>query len=455
MVYLLVFNLFDFSIIMIKKIVYTAAFAALGLMSSCDKYLDVQPVGTVIPTSEADFRALLTSGYLTFPTHKSLLNLRTDELLLDEFSTDMTALKDIYTWKDQNPDRTTLVYPWLVFYKTMFYCNHLLNDIDSKLSETPEVKQLKAEALALRAYARFEMINCYAEQYSTSTKASKAIPMSNVIDLEQKFPVATLEEVYQAIFEDLSAAAALMQLDDQESATRYRFSKRSLSAFEARLHLYRQEWPEAIAAANAALAINADLVDLNQSGALLPNDFESVESILALENPAIPTVHSSTSVATGIIDLYGADDQRLPLFFQRSGSKFMSLKGGNDRYKVSFRNAEMYLIIAESAVNLGDKVRALNALNTLAKNRLTTDAFAAQATELAAMDLDDLQQFVRSERERELALEGLRWYDLKRWGRPRITHELLGNTHVLEANDPRYVIRYPQEAINKNPELLR
>lgn len=67
-----------------KIIKLSAVLLLMVSASSCKKYLDVQPVGKVIPTTVEDFRALLNSGYTQFPTHKSMLAFRTDELLVNE-----------------------------------------------------------------------------------------------------------------------------------------------------------------------------------------------------------------------------------------------------------------------------------------------------------------------------------------------------------------------------------
>ncbi|MNY81145.1 SusD family protein [compost metagenome] len=58
-----------------------------------------------------------------------------------------------------------------------------------------------------------------------------------------------------------------------------------------------------------------------------------------------------------------------------------------------------------------------------------------------------------AERERELALEGHRWYDLRRYGQPEIKHTIGGTDYILQKNDPRYTIRFPQGAITNNPDL--
>jgi hypothetical protein len=111
--------------------------------------------------------------------------------------------------------------------------------------------------------------------------------------------------------------------------------------------------------------------------------------------------------------------------------------------------------MAECYVRLGNTAEALKYLSALKKNRFTADAYAKETKADAGLSKEQLLDAVLLERKRELALEGLRWYDLKRTTRPAITHSSFGRTVTLQQNDPRYVIRYPQEAINNNPDLLK
>ncbi|MGJ1430967.1 RagB/SusD family nutrient uptake outer membrane protein [Sphingobacterium spiritivorum] len=439
-----------------KYTTYLCLFLMGTVFSSCDKYLDIQPVGTVVPKTEADFRALMTSGYQSFPDHKSYLNLRTDELQLDENSTDLTTIKDIHLWNDQNPDATTLPYAWVAFYKSIFYANHVISKAEEEAGNTEAVQQIRAEAYLMRAYAHFELLNSYAEQYNAATAATdKGVPISTKIDLEQKFPASTVEAVYKQIEADMQAGNTLLNVNDQPTAVKYRFSKRSYYAFEARLRLYKGEWKLAMEAAEKALAIKGDLVDLNKSGSLLPNDFESAEMIQAWEEVGKSNVSTSTFISAKLLGLYNQkDDLRFSRYFGKQGSlNYVSLKGGNIRYNVSFRNAELYLIIAETAARLGDRPKATGALTTLLKNRLTPTYFTTRSNELNAMSDADLLKEIIAERARELALEGLRWNDMKRTDRPEVIHTFFGKEFHLIQNDPRYVIRYPKEAIEKNPDL--
>jgi len=438
-----------------RKIIYFGMIMTASALTSCNKYLDIKPVGTVIPASESDFRGLMTSSYTGFPAHKSYLSLRTDELLLDESSTDAARTKDIYLWNDQNPDPTTTAYPYLAFYKSIFYTNQIISTIDEKLTSNATVDQIKGEAYLMRAYAHFELLNLYSEVYAASNVGLRGVPLSTKIDLEQRFVPATLGESYAQVLSDMEKGTALLTVEDQAKGVNYRFSKRGAYAMESRLHLYRGEWQVAAEAAQKALAINNKLVDLNATGSKLPNDFESEETIMALEKVSIPEVRSSSFISPALLSSYSEGDLRKGRYFQKRGADYVSLKGGENRFNVSFRNADLYLTVAECYARLGNTAEALKYLTALKKNRFTVDAYAKETKADASLSKEQLLDAVLLERKRELALEGLRWYDLKRTTRPAITHSSFGRTMTLQQNDPRYVIRYPQEAINNNPDLLK
>jgi pentatricopeptide repeat protein len=307
----------------------------------------------------------------------------------------------------------------------------------------------------MRAYAHFELLNLYSEVYSGSNAGLRGVPLSTKIDLEQRFVPATIGESYVQILADMEKGTALLTVDDQAKGVNYRFSKRAAFAMASRVHLYRGEWQEAIDAAKTSLAINHKLVDLNVAGSLLPNDFESVEMIMALEKVSVPGVRTSSFISPGLLDSYSTGDLRKGRYFQKSGGDYVSLKGGENRFNVSFRNADLYLTMAECYVRLGNTAEALKYLSALKKNRFTADAYVKETKADAGLSTVQLLDAVLLERKRELALEGLRWYDLKRTTRPAITHSSFGRTVTLQQNDPRYVIRYPQEAINNNPDLLK
>ena len=73
-----------------------------------------------------------------------------------------------------------------------------------------------------------------------------------------------------------------------------------------------------------------------------------------------------------------------------------------------FRIAEQYLIVAEAAYKLGNTADAQTYLNTLRQSR------GVPTTNLTG---EDLYEEIKNERARELAFEGFRLWDLRRWKR--------------------------------------
>ena len=74
------------------------------------------------------------------------------------------------------------------------------------------------------------------------------------------------------------------------------------------------------------------------------------------------------------------------------------------------RSAEAYLNEAEAAAYLGNEDEARRVLNLLRANRFSSSA-NSEVTASGA----DLITLIRNERRRELALEGHRWFDLRRY----------------------------------------
>lgn len=92
----------------------------------------------------------------------------------------------------------------------------------------------------------------------------------------------------------------------------------------------------------------------------------------------------------------------------------------NDYTYYYMRYAEVLLIYAEAIAQQGDLPSALKALNTVRKR-------AGFTTELTAVTIDDFMTLLRHERMVELAFEGHRFWDLRRWDLAKAT---LNNVHL-------------------------
>lgn len=436
----------------ILKYIFVASVAITTV--SCDNYLDVKPVGKVIPETLTDYRAVMTSGYSTTAIHKALSTIRADELVLDESNDNATFYRDHYIWNDANPDKTTNSFPYATLYNRIFYTNVIINEATVKLAPSAEKDQLIGEAYALRAFAYFDLLNIFSKPFNAATAATdRGVPLALKIDLEQAYVPQSVAVIYDQILSDNEEAKKLLNLDTQTAGINYRFSKAALYAMESRIFLYRKEWAKAIAAADKAMTYKSALINLNTTAAL-PNLYNGPESILALEDPFINLLKGTSYAAPTLTGVYDkTNDLRFALYYQASGSRYRFRKGGDIAQKCTFRTAELYLTKAEASAQLNDLPTARTTVIAFIKNRYKTTAFDQLSLSIAAMTQTQLLDFIAQERQREFAVEGHRWFDLRRTTQKQIIHTFNGENYTLIENDPRYTLPFPLDARLNNPEL--
>lgn len=438
-----------------KKLILLLSVVAVSFSTiSCDDYLDIEPDGKVIPKSVEDYRQVLTMAYSKYPQHKSLTAIRTDELVLDEYSSDFISYREIAMWKDVNPDQATTQFQWEAFYSVIFYTNQIINEGIQTMKDSPEKNQILAEAYALRAYAYFDLVNLYGKPYNSITSSSdRGVPLVLSLDLEKAVAPSTVQEIYDQIHLDIAQANTLMVEEQQSVGINYRFSQQAIEAFKSRIYLYQQNWDLALASANAALAIHDQLLDLNVENAL-PNHYTSVEGIMALDNNFNSSLKYIATASPELIEAYDqTTDLRFNLYFESSWDGYKILKGGSSDFRMSFRVSELYLIKAEALLKLNQITEAKSVLKPFLAKRYTAEGFGIIQASIETMNDSELLEFILEERNREFALEGHRWFDLRRANQKQIIHNISGNKYILLPNDVRYTIEIPQQAKLNNPSL--
>ena len=122
----------------------------------------------------------------------------------------------------------------------------------------------------------------------------------------------------------------------------------------------------------------------------------------------------------------------------------------------TIRVSEAYLNRAEAYVLSGQANKntlALADLNELRRHRIVgyEDVTIADETELLAE--------IREERYVELCYEGHRWFDLRRYGMPSISHDYKARsslpwvTYTLREKDPLYTLPFPTTVFKNNIQL--
>lgn len=446
----------------IRKYILPILAGAL-LLVSCEDFLDITPKGKVIPKTYNDFNDLQTQAYYTYPSHKSLLALRTDEVKLLPDEANFEALKDVYTWSDDSQNKSTQQFPWQTLYKVIMYENHIINEFDTtSYGTSAENRQLLAEAYANRAYVNFELVNMFSKPYNASTASTdKAAPMVTKIDVEQSLPLSTVQKMYDHILSDLTKAEKLATVNKFTDAQKFRFGKTAIQAFKVRYYLYKGELAEAKKAALAMLAgvTAADVLeDLNAAEAKLPNNYASKESILALENTFNSTMVTNTTPSDELVNSYDqSNDLRFDKYYEFPwyATSRKVAKASSDVNSCTFRYAEIYLTLAEIEAREGEVSKAAEYLNVLRKFRFKPDYYTTEETRVNAItDRDVMISEVMTERFREFAFEGHRWYDLRRTTQPAMSRTINEKEYKLAKDDSRYTISFPREAVANNPNLI-
>ncbi len=428
-------------------------------LSSCNDFLDITPTGKVIAKTGKEYRALLTYEYKYFPEDRGLATLRSDEMVLDNGTStdDYNSYFDIWAWNDTDKQSYTSSFGWRRYYHAIYIANYIIEHKQEITEASQEdINQLVGEAYMMRAYCHFLLVNLYAEPYTHCTPATtRGIPLSVKADVNAVLQCSSVEQVYAQVLDDIAAAKQYLNVTTWESGLNYRFNTVSADALLARVDLYKGDWQGALNAAKSVIEKHGDLEDLTlSSGYKLPNDYQSVENIVALEE-----VMTASYVRIGVpnpelVSLYKSGDQRKRKYFRQETITSSSLlKGGSNQYSCSFRSAEAYLTAAEASAQLGDLQGARDYLLALGKKRYTASRLATYTTELEAMDQATLIQAIYDERERELAFEGHRWFDLRRTTQPALSKTYGDNTYTLSEGDSRYTLRFPSEAVEANPNI--
>lgn len=114
----------------------------------------------------------------------------------------------------------------------------------------------------------------------------------------------------------------------------------------------------------------------------------------------------------------------------------------NDRSVMYLRYAEVLLIKAEAANELGLTSEALNALNQV-RNR-------AKLSNITETNKDKLREIIWHERRLELAMEHDRWFDLIRTGQAAKVMQALGKSFVIGKNE---LFPIPNTQITLTPQM--
>ncbi len=380
--------------------------------------------------------------------------LRNSELLAANsevvFSGTFNDVADIYrkTMITANTDVTNL---WLTAYSAINITNNVLSAL--AVVNDADRNQVEGEALFIRGLSYFELILFYGQPYSAGNATTNAgVPILLEEDRNSTAPVprATVQEVYDQIISDLTAAAAKLSPGPVPGKA----TQEAADAILSRVYLQMGNFAAARDAADRV--ITSGNYSLRPTVASIFNGASTSEDIFDIPVSTVDGINnmntfyaSAANGGRGDIEilpahlaLYEPLDERLNLFYIDAGTgDTRSGKFSNRFASVKVvRLAEMYLTRAECNVRLATSVgdSPLNDLNLIR----TRSGLAA----LGSVDLAT----VLNERRLELAHEGIRLHDLK-----RLQQTVVEGALTFPYNDAKLIFPIPQREINVNPSLVQ
>jgi len=421
--------------------------------SSCKKLVQVSApttavTGNSVYNSDATAIAVLTGLYSkisassttsigTLPSLSLFTSLSSDELTLWGGSTNRTAIAYYQNALGSGVSGIGSEY-WAGFYSYVFVCNDAIQNLNNSTGLTPSIKkQLLGEALFMRAFCYFYLVNLFGDVALSTTSDYKTNALLGR---------SSVDKVYQQIIEDLKQGESLLSITYTDatlqtpSSERLRPTKWSAAALLARTYLYYRDWANAEAQASIVLT-NTSLFGLSPlETTFLKASLGNNEAIWQLQpvnngwNTEDAKAFIMTSAGPGqafdfgaylsdtLLNSFEENDQRRfnrnwidsisvggTTYFFPYKYKINTSDGPVNEYLTILRLGEQYLIRAEARAQQGNLSGAASDLNMVrARAGLGSTSATSQS---------DLLSAILHERQVEMFTElGQRWLDLKRTG---------------------------------------
>lgn len=359
-------------------------------------------------------------------------------------------------------------------------------------NETIQLNHYTGDALLARAYMYNMLIQRYAKAYNATTAASDpGVPLLTTYIRDEMPARASVQQVYTQILADIAQAKTLLA-DVAGAQGANTFNIDVATALEARVRLEMKDYAGAYTAASSLITANrypllhtlADFQNYWYNDGTQESIYQSYVSQTQTPNANSIYINFNTSNNANdplfiptqtVINLYDANDIRKSTYFISTTAIISAVKynlylvnkypgnpalftGANSNYQNApkvFRIAEMYCIAAEAAAYSGNDNNALTAINAL--------RVARGVTPFAGLGGIALQTAIQQERTRELAFEGFRLDDLKRWhmgfsGRTPQNANVIqsGPSYdqlTISADDQKFVWGIPSNDVTVNPNI--
>ncbi|WP_373059474.1 RagB/SusD family nutrient uptake outer membrane protein [Zunongwangia sp. H14] len=361
------------------------------------------------------------------------------------------------------PDNQNNLEIWASAYNTIYNTNSFLQGLSGSENISSELKtQLEGEALFVRAFTYFYLVNLYGN-----------VPLILTTDYKENQLASRTPtvEVYDQIIADLLRAEEVLN-SEYRDGERTNINQYTADALLARVYLFVEDWEMAENYSSQVIGSTSTyelLEDPNE--VFLANSREAIWQISPLGDGQIVTntkdgnlfiidpIFSFFAIARLPMDLLNSfeeNDKRLInwISYNEGRDAFFPFKykirNTNEvppkEYSMVLRLAEQYLVRAEARVHQGNLQGGIEDINVIRK-RAGLELLDQTDPEINEENL--LDEILKEKRKELFAEWGHRWLDLKRTGR---AEAVLGSNNPLwENTDVLYPI--PEAERMRNPNL--
>lgn len=482
----------------IKGFLLTGTF----IFSSCDNYLDEVPDNRVALNNLDKAAQVVTNAYST--ASPAFTDWMSDDVVWTTGTTIRLSHRQLYNWEDVTADPTeqdSPIYFWFQTYDAIAHANEVLAVIDDLPTNSEEdiarKRAIKGEALLTRAYGHFMLVNLFGKHYNTQTsRGDRGVPY--VTQPETTF-IATYEResvsrVYDKVEDDMLEGLNLINDSFYANSGKYHFNKNAALAFASRFYLFKGDFARCEQYSNELLGSDpgAFIRDMTSS------EFQAQKSSIQ----GYPKLYSSPDLPSNLLlmrkislvqrtdfafgpsenfygDLFSArpfanttDERENPAFVKGDNALFpvryeslferSSLNSNTGlpyHIAIAFRGEEVVLNRAEVYAFQGNINACIADLQALSDKRysgappvLTMDLlrqFFGVVDDPTFSDQLVLLNYILLERRKEFISQGMRWFDIKRFG-IEVDHINESGTgfETLTENDPRRALQIPTTAVD-------
>jgi hypothetical protein len=416
-----------------KKLHTLFGILAAVIMFSCDELIEVdnprtQLIKSTIFEDDITAQAAVAGLYTRFSSNAGSYSSITylASLSADEATLVNNALDEQFYDNAIVETNSRVQDVWSGSYERIYLANSIIEGLHNSRITTALKNQLTGEALFLRAFSHFYLVNIFGD-----------VPYITTTDYEENGTASreTVSTVYEKLIKDVIDAHDLLANDySYSNGERVRVNRWVANAFLARVYLFNGNWQAAEDLATAVIESSEifDLVELTD--VFLKNSKETIWQLMPISTQKYTNdagVFYRPSYASGYpvltqwqFDAFDDDDARKTAWVKSGSSgaltwhypvKYREVQATatGAEYSTVIRLAELYLIRAEARVRLGKLTGAGSATEDI---NVIRDRAGLPETE--ASSETDLLRAIDQERRAELFTEwGHRWLDLKRTNR--------------------------------------